>query len=288
MIILLFIFCGVIVGNILKLARKEFFGLLNSKLVIIVLLVFIVALFIDLYDFYGYVNSGRYSEGIPVMRFPFILLGVLTRYGGMMSIIIGFSSMMVEKRNGTLNTLIVKPLYRDSVINGKLLGSIAFLFCVMCFASVLYVSGLLVIFNSALVPVLDVLLLRLPVVIFIAMLYVILFLSLSMLFSILIKDDAFAIFASVFTWILVTHVFPSSSFNGSITMIIVGSGTAQNDLANLFAGIYPGTNIMRICRDCNDLLSVLVTNSDELFILSLYAVITTVLSYIAFIRRDIA
>lgn len=280
-------------GNILNVAKKEFSDLMMNRFVIVVLCVFILVLLLDLYRNYDVIldsktNSNIHVEPFSMMGFLSELIVALTGYGSLLGVAIGYSSMSAEKQSGVLNTLVSKPLYRDTVINGKLLGSTAFLLCILTFTTVIYTAGLLFLYGNSLGPIFMNYLVRLPIVILISLLYIIIFYALTMLLSVLIKDNIFALFFSVLAWLLITDVFYGNDFIDSIAYTINGSIVNELGLSNFIADFFPSANIMRIVWYCSDYLNVIQTNGLELLKLSLYVVITIISGYIAFIRRDVA
>ena len=274
--------------NILNIAKKEFSDLVGSKFIIISILVYLLVIFIDLYSTYDLVHGNNFTGSLSVMSFLAALLSVLTDYGSILGICVGFSVMFVEKRSGTLNTLLAKPLYRDTIINGKLLGSLLFLVCVLVFSALIYCSGLLVLFGNALVPMIVDFFIRVPVVVLLSLLYVIIYFCIALLFSILIRNDVFALFFSLLVWVLFVYVFTGATFCDNIAILVVGSNGDYNGLANSISELFPSTSILLISRNCQDIFNVIGTNGVELVRLFLYVVVTAVISYIAFIRRDVA
>lgn len=143
---------------------------------------------------------------------------MLSQYGSLVGVMIGFASISSEMRGKALNTLIAKPLYRDSIINGKLLGALCFLVVVFVFSTVFYIAGLLVVGGSFTASILPVLLVRVPAIIGIALIYMMIFLSISMLITILVRGQAFALILSYLS-IFVSDLIPGY-FAGSIAMLL--------------------------------------------------------------------
>jgi ABC-2 type transport system permease protein len=284
---------GANISNILNIAKKEFSELMMNKFVIIVLAIFIMVLFTNLYRNYDTIIASKSDSGINVASFSMMgflayLIVALTGYGSLLGVAIGYSSISAEKKKGVLNTLISKPLYRDTVINGKLLGSIAFLFCVLLFASVIYTAGLLILYGNSFSVFLEDYLVRLPVVLLIALLYIMVFYSISLLFSVIIKDDIFSLFFSVLAWILIVDMYYSVAFIDSIAYLIIGSTANEISLSNSISSFFPGANLVNIIWYCSDYFNIIETNGIELLKLLLYVIIATILGYIAFIRSDIS
>lgn len=127
---------------------------MNSRLVLFIVIIFILLIFMTVYDFYKVVLI-RYGETGSAIASTIIngLWFILTSYGSLVGIVIGFSSIASEMYGNTLNTLIVKPLYRDNIINGKLIGAIGFLICVFGLAIALFTSAMFVVAGNSFYPV---------------------------------------------------------------------------------------------------------------------------------------
>jgi ABC-2 type transport system permease protein len=134
----------------------------------------------------------------------------------LLSIAIGFDLITREKEEGSLKSLLSHPVYRDAVINGKLLGALAVLVIVM--GSTFLVTMAIMLFYS-IVPTGDDLL-RIIAYFVIALLYCSVFFAVAMLFSTLTKTSAMSILC-VLGVIVALIVIPS--FSPNIANIIVGS-----------------------------------------------------------------
>jgi ABC-2 type transport system permease protein len=275
--------------NILIVAKKEFSNLMSSSFVVIFLAVFTFILFISLYHLHDMSTDKDMVFNYSLMGFLSSQLYVLAKYGSMVGIAIGFLVIYIEKQKGAINTLLVKPLYRDDIINGKLLGATVFILCVLLFSSVIYTAGLLLLFGNFLGPLVFDYLIRLPIVLFIALLFVLIFFSFSLLVSLVIKNDAFALFFTILSWILIIYVFPNVAFSSNLSLVLSGGySISQYNLEALIVSISPITTIIKIGAECPDVLNVFSSNWSDLVILFLYLLITCILSYIVFIRRDVA
>jgi ABC-2 type transport system permease protein len=188
-------------GNLLKIAKKEFQDLLSSKIVLIILIGYSFVILCQIYFIYNSLSDGmgetRLEYDALGMAFANRLFSILTdSYGPILGIMIGCASIASERHGNALNTLIAKPLYRDTIINGKLLGSMAFLALFICATIIFYTSSLLILFGDAFAPTFSDYLSRLPVIFALSILLIGIFMALSMLLAILIKSQAFAMVMS--------------------------------------------------------------------------------------------
>ena len=213
----------------------------------------------------------------------------LTDYGSLVALAIGFFTISYEKRSHTIDVLLVKPVYRDTVINGKLLGAMGFLLSLIIVSTILYTMGLFLVygagFSSSLIGYLE----GAPVVILLSLVYVLVFFLVSMFLSIVIRDDIFALFASVLVWFLLLDIIPNVLIAGNISLIFQkGFTVQQQQLSDFISLLSPASIRSKLFWNETDLLSSLSTNVFEVCKLLLYLFVATISSYIAFIRRDIS
>ena len=68
---------------------------------------------------------------------------MLTWCGPIIGVIIGCSTISAERMGNALNTLITKPVYRDTIINGKIMGSLIFFAAYIFFIMLIFTAGFL-------------------------------------------------------------------------------------------------------------------------------------------------
>ncbi len=155
---------------------------------------------------------GTGSEGFVFLRlfttqipdFPFAYLLIFGNFNALffipiIGIILGFDTVNSEQSGRTLSRILSQPIFRDSVINGKFLASIATL-SIMIVISVLLISG----FGLRLigVPPSSEEIIRLFLYLVLAIIYGGFWVGLAMLFSILFRNTATSILFSLFVWIV--------------------------------------------------------------------------------------
>ncbi len=151
--------------------------------------------------------------------------GGVTIIGAIIGIVIGFDAISGEREKGTLKFLLTQPLYRDTLINGKLLGFTLLIFTVVLISSVMtlgVVGGITGIF-----PVGDEIL-RLLVFNVMLFLYIMTFAVIGMFFSIFLKQSVDAVLAAIAVFIVVNLLI------GSI------AGAAANFIAPLPKDMFMG------------------------------------------------
>lgn len=185
-----------------------------------------------------------------------------------------------------LNTLLVKPVYRDTIINGKMLGSFAFLASVLIFLAAVFTVCFLALCGGALAPFLFEYIARLPFVLAYAMVSVSVFLSVSMLISVIVRDQAFAMILSVVT-VYVSKIMPYPDIAVNINNVLPGYG-----LTSLIIGLSP-VGIMNqaqpVFMDASaGAADAFVGVLPDLFKLLVYVVVAVFLCYIVFLWRDVS
>ncbi len=271
-------------NNIIIVAKKEFTDLVSSWLVLVILLVFIVlTIFMD-YTFYDIIARHSYFEGQIVNNFLFGAKIVLTDYGCLMAVAIGFASIVSERQGNALNTLLVKPLYRDTVVNGKLLGALAFLLCVFCLVLMLYTAGLFVVAGGMFASIFLTYLAGLPFVVGISLVFVMIFFSASMLFSILFRNQDFALALCILV-VIISQTVTSSDVNSGLTDLL-GPGAGIISVWSPTNALNRATIMLYMMPPGVIADTSLV--SDNIIRLLLVMGVAVVANYIIFLRKDIA
>ncbi len=275
-------------GNTLKVAKKEFTDLVNSRLMIIVLVWFgLFSIGIAYYTYsHNYLNHVNHPSDYffyvsPVEIFFDGLVNIFRYYGPVLAVVTGFVSMASEVDGRALGTLLTKPLYRDTVINGKLLGNLAFFAVLVLATSVFYGAFVLAMTGNmsttagvwGTVPL--VLLLCLPCMMFIY--------SLSVFVTLLIRDQSLALFMSLLSYYVLFELL-------SFANIVVGIQEYFHSkaLGDLVMGLSMDHMYFMLLGSGPDLGSILANNGFEFFKLALFCVVMVTLAYIVFLRRDVA
>ena len=267
-------------NNVFKIAIKEFDNLITSRSVFIISIVYLIIISSDVYvQYLAIKNGGGYSNFLDSLSF------VLIFYGTAIAVIIGFCSISMEKKSHTVNTLITKPLYRDTIINGKMIGSAIFLGLISLLAStIFFLETMMSIGNIVNIPLFTFIFYVL-VAIFVSWVCQLIFLSTSMLLSIVIKDDIFALFAGMFVYLFMINIISDTSFSESLGYIF--GNTSFSNLSDFIANLGPDNLAYTIINNANDLTNFSNYSSSAINLL-VYLIIAVFLSYITFIRRDIA
>ncbi|AFC99211.1 ABC-type transport system involved in multi-copper enzyme maturation, permease component [Methanocella conradii HZ254] len=277
-------------GSMLTIAKKEFTDLLNNRMVLLVLIAFLIYVLSNIYTFYSVLNGWKpgaqpmFHENMGIAADNNVFF-TLSFYGTIMGIIIGCSTVSSERIGKALSVLNVKPVYRDAIINGKVLGSLAFLASVILFYIAIFTIGFLLLCGNALAPFLLDYFSRLPFVFLFIMVYTTVFLSISLLISLLVRDQAFAMILSTLAVYISQIMYVDVSYN--LGNILPGYGLDRLCISlshegTLWLQVQP--KFMNTSLGAYDaFLSIL----PEFIRLLITIVITMALSYIVFVRRDI-
>jgi ABC-2 type transport system permease protein len=273
-------------NNMINLASKDFRDLLSNKCIIIT-----IALYLLMILFFNFLLNDQVLHGVFTNDQLFSMslgwCGIIMSYGSIIGVMIGFSLIASEKFGNALNTLITKPLYRDTIINGKLLACMLFLLVVFGLTISLYFSMLLILFKASIGYVLVAAFSRIVLAFYVAMLYVLIFTLISMLIPIIIKRQSIALLLVILILILLRSVIPTVSFAGNIYHLL--GGQAYNLVVTLCPDWAYSTIVTYGLYDPSvSTLSLLNNCWSEIVNLFLYAVVLLVICYISFIRRDIA
>jgi ABC-2 type transport system permease protein len=155
--------------------------------------------------------SSAYGRLTPEMPSSLIVFnsfsGTFSIIGLLLAISMGFDMITREKESGSLKLLLARPLFRDSVINGKIIGAVAMLTIV--FAATFLVTIAILLFGGV-VPTGDDFV-RMVAFFVASLLYCLAFLAISMALSTVSKSSAMAIMLSIGIFIVSATLIPMFS-----------------------------------------------------------------------------
>lgn len=273
------------------IAKKEFTDLINNRYLWVVLGIYAIFVFNNIIMSHD-VLSVPEPEGLPptashVSQLIYSSFGLLRYYGAMVALVVGFVAISAEVRDHSLGVLLTKPVYRDTIVNGKFLGVIAFLFSIFCLAITLYMAGLFIVSGSAFSAIFIDYLARLPVIIIASMVYVMIFFFLSMMISIIASGRVNALVISILIILITWRV----GLQNSIALTFAMPGTELfNSIQGFISSLNPEPLIMTLypitANTTVSLGDVVFSPGLELFRLAGYMLLFMVLSYIALLRYD--
>lgn len=269
-------------NGIMTLARKEVKAAFRDHIFLLITGLFVLLSVISVYigsstknaelqayqDIVQLLKSqGATSLPSPPAIYPLSVLSNLISYvsmiGSIVAIFLGFESFSGERNNGTLKLIAARPIYRDQIVSGKLLGG------GMVIGSLL---GIILFFNLALFVIVSGMTpntsesLRLVSFFFIAFAYMMVFYATTMFVSLKTNDSAFGFMLMIIIWLAISFVLPQladsqrnfayalSSTAQTITQ--VPSDTVVSKMIELFS---PAAQFQNIGKD---LLQVIPETAD--------------------------
>ncbi|CAG0992341.1 putative ABC transporter permease protein NosY [Methanosarcinales archaeon] len=198
-------------GNVFVIAQKEFADNLYSMrflalLSIVTLIIFSMS--------YRNVTEGR-------NMFEIGFLGVAQIIGlflPLLGIALGFDTIVKERKSGSLNVLLTHPIFRDNIITGKIIGSLATLALVVGIAVIASVGTML--FGTG-VQVSLFQLERILIFAILTFLYISIFVGIGIFLSIVSKSASNSLIYGIAIWLNVVVAF------GAIIAVIASMITGQ-------------------------------------------------------------
>ncbi len=153
-------------------------------------------------------------------KINFSLVQFVAFFGPLIGIIMGFDGINRERNEGTLSKLLAQPIYRDTVINGKFLAGVVIIGMMMV-SIILIITGL-GIYTVGVKPGLEEFW-RIFIYMVISIVYIALWLGVSLLFSVLFRSVATSALASFAMWIFFSF-FLSFGVNAFISEVVSSEG----------------------------------------------------------------
>jgi ABC-2 type transport system permease protein len=277
------------INNVINIAKRDLLNLLANNGVIIVMLVFFILVIITTINILDQSSAGMITDN----DFIYLLLGsltyILTVYGSIIAVLLGFLFMSLDRISHAINTLLVKPVYRDTIINGKLLGSILLIFGIFLLTTLFYISMLFLMFGSRFESVFFIFLGRVPVILLLSLIVTLTFLCMSMLISSLLDGKSVALLVNILLFVIL-YTTPTMGIGGNISVLF---GNYRSQVLYVFASMSPNFNLDRLAYNglfdpTISVVGVLSSCRVELSILLIGLLVLLVLNYIVSLRRDIA
>ncbi len=185
----------------LTVATKELKDQFGSKRFLILFGLVLLLSSLAAYQGVDYIRNNQdagfvYIFSGTMMSFSFIQ--TMVYFGPLLGLALGFDAINKERSNGTLSILLGQPIFRDSVINGKLIAG-AMALTTVVIGTIGIMCGLTIPmlgFGPTLAEASKILTLTLLTIV-----YLVFWLSLGILYSVLTKRTTTSIMASIATWL---------------------------------------------------------------------------------------
>jgi len=187
-------------------AAKELRDQFGSKRFLILFAVVLLLSTLTAYQGVDYIRNNEEAGFVHIFsgsQFGFSFIQIMVFFGPLLGLALGFDAINKERANGTLSILLGQPIYRDSVINGKFLAGAAAL-STLTVGTIGILSGLAIPmlgFGPTGAEALKILTLTLLTIV-----YLVFWLTLGILYSVLTKRTATSIMASIATWLIFSIV----------------------------------------------------------------------------------
>ncbi len=185
----------------LTIAQKELKDQFGSKRFLILFGLVLLLSTLAAYQGVDYIRNNTVAGFVYIfsgsmMSFSFIQ--TMVYFGPLLGLALGFDAINKERANGTLSILLGQPIFRDSVINGKLIAGATAL-TTLVIGTIGIMCGMaipLLGFGPTMTEASKILTLTLLTIV-----YLVFWLSLGILFSVLTKKTSTSIMASIATWL---------------------------------------------------------------------------------------
>jgi ABC-2 type transport system permease protein len=207
----------------LIIARKEFTDAITSKRFWAVM-----GLFFLLYVAGGYVTSfafriGGFTESRGLLRTTSSVVSTMSLIAPILGIALAFDAISGERERGTLKVLLSRPLYREHVINGKIVSALALIGLTITVSSVLSISASVLLQGTS-VTFDDVV--RICLFIALSILFSFAYYSISLFISTFSSRSSHSLTISLGVWIFFAFVL--SLLGSLIALAVLGSGPAMS------------------------------------------------------------
>lgn len=209
---------------VLVVIKKEISDALKNKLFLIILgmlfLLTIVSVVLGAYQVR--VNLDSYNQSVSFLKSlgktnlpaapslnPLSASKSFVNYigllGALLAIILGNSSVVKEKRSGTLKLILSRQIFRDSFLNGKVIGNILLLFFITLFTFIISLISVVFISTAALTGD-DIS--RMFMFFMMSFLYMIFFVVLGIFMAVTIPNGNKALLITVIIWLVISFILP--------------------------------------------------------------------------------
>jgi ABC-2 type transport system permease protein len=184
----------------MTIVKKEMKDQLGSRRFLILFAFMVLLSALTAYQGVNYIKDNVGASFVYIFsgaRFTFSFIQIMVFFGPILGMSLGFDAINKECTNGTLSMLLGQPIYRDSVINGKFVAGTAAL-AIITVSTIAIMSGIaipLIGFAPTIVEATKILTITLLTV-----LYLVFWLSLGILFSVIAKKASTSILFSIATW----------------------------------------------------------------------------------------
>jgi len=285
------------INNIFTIAQKEFADNVWSPR-------FAVLMFIFLCISFSYTYKIKFgSSFIDAVQ-------TIAIFAPVIGIALGFDAVVKERRRNSLNVLLTHPVFRDTIITGKILGAMMTLALVV-FLVIAVITGTSLITSGKLADFSE--LIRLFIFGILTFLYLLVFLSIGIFTSVITKSEINSLTCGIIAWLNLCVVFGATVM--IIATVVTGYSLFDMDEGHQFREltydlqkISPIHHYAEASIGVSDLSMGSIINQETIkgvldtrytlgewagefwenvVVLAVISVILIILSYLIFLRQDI-
>ncbi len=233
---------------ILTIAAKEFRTSFKDKVFIIIATLFVLLSIASVYigsstknaEMAAYQNvvdllTAQGSSNLPAAPdiYPLAILSNIVTYvsmiGSVVAIFLGFDTFSGERENGTLRLILTRPVFRDQLIAGKLIGG-GFVLALLMTVT-LVTNAVLFTVVSGIVPNANETG-RLIIFTIVAFLYLMVILAVTLFISMKMRDRSYAFLIMMIVWLFISFVIPQlADTQKNFAMSLSGTGQTVTSVA---------------------------------------------------------
>jgi ABC-2 type transport system permease protein len=225
----------------LIIARKEFQSVFRNRLFLTITLLFLGMSILSVYigsataraemrlyaeTIESFKAQGRTALPEPPNIQTLTILANISEYvsiiGAILAIMLGYNSLIEEKESGSLKLLLSRPVYRDRLLAGKLLGGAAVIGLLLALVF-LFNLFLLVVVSGIWPSLADVG--RLFLFILLAFVYMLIFLTGSTLLSVRLHNAPQVFLIALVVWMIFSFVIPQMADTQMVNSTVINSIT---------------------------------------------------------------
>ncbi|MEM3694221.1 MAG: ABC transporter permease [Candidatus Bathyarchaeia archaeon] len=209
-------------ADMFTVASKEFADMVKGKRFITLIIIFGLVMTVAMATIY--IQVMRMMEGIPGVAMPrgflglitFSLSGTMSYFAPVMGLALGCDAISGEREKGTLKIVLVQPIFRDTVINGKFIAAASAVSLAIVFSSMVSVGAAMILLGVT--PTAEEGM-RMALFLIFSILFTMTYYGISIFFSTILKRTSQSVILGVTTWALFTFVIPIIASLIALTMV---------------------------------------------------------------------
>jgi len=202
----------------LIVARKEIADFVTSKKLWLILGLFVLLAVASTYSvtFIGRIG-GQFITRQTSRQMFLSLTSTMTYMAPILGIALAFDAISGEREKGTLKLLLSRPIYRDDVINGKIISAIVIIGLTITATSLVSAAASILVHG---IPITSDDLLRIFIFVLLSIAFSFAYYAISLFISTIFNKSGHSLAASIGIWIIFTFILPIIS--SLIASIVVG------------------------------------------------------------------